>query len=43
MLTLREITDNPMELLSKHLFWDTPLTKIEVKKDKSVIIHRVLE
>ncbi|MDP4814100.1 MAG: hypothetical protein NWR79_06525 [Saprospiraceae bacterium] len=43
MSTLTEITDNPMELLSKHLFWDTPLTKIEVEKDKSFIIHRVLE
>ena len=43
MSTLPVLTDNPMELLSKHLFWDTPLTKIEVEKDKSFIIHRVLE
>jgi hypothetical protein len=43
MSTIPELSDNRVELLSKHLFWDTPLTKIEVEKDKSFIIHRVLE
>jgi hypothetical protein len=32
-----------VELLSKHLFWDTPTSEIDVEANKSFIIHRVLE
>ncbi len=32
-----------IELLSKHLFWDTEITKIDIQKNKSFIIQRVLE
>lgn len=34
---------NPLEILSKHLFWDTEITKIDIQKNKSFIIQRVLE
>jgi len=33
----------PVELLSKHLFWDTPINQIEIEKNKGFIVHRVLE
>ena len=33
----------PVELLSKHLFWDTPITNINLQKYKSFIVQRVLE
>lgn len=36
-------TKNPVELLSKHLFWDTPVNTIDVEKNKSFIVQRVLE
>jgi hypothetical protein len=32
-----------IELLSKHLFWDTPLEGIDVEKHKGFIIQSVLE
>jgi len=34
---------SPVELLSKYLFWDTEITKIDIQKNKSFIIQRVLE
>ncbi|MFA9213143.1 MAG: hypothetical protein ACEQSR_04765 [Candidatus Methylacidiphilales bacterium] len=34
---------SPVELLSKHLFWDTEITKIDIQKNKNFIIQRVLE
>ncbi|MBJ7428829.1 MAG: hypothetical protein JHD28_07730 [Bacteroidia bacterium] len=34
---------SPVKLLSKHLFWDTEITKIDIQKNKSFIIQRVLE
>lgn len=39
------ITDKTksVELLSKHLFWDTPISAIDLEANKSFIIHRVLE
>jgi hypothetical protein len=33
----------PVELLSKHLFWDTPLINVDVEKNKGFIVQRVLE
>jgi hypothetical protein len=33
----------PVELLSKHLFWDTPVSSIDVEKNKEFIVQRVLE
>lgn len=33
----------PVELLSKHLFWDTPISNIDAETNKAFIIHRVLE
>lgn len=32
-----------IELLSKHLFWDTPLEGIDIEKNKGFIVQRVLE
>ena len=36
-------TKKQIELLSKHLFWDTPINTIDVDKNKDFIIQRVLE
>ena len=36
-------TKKPIELLSKHLFWDTPVINVEVEKSKNFIVQRVLE
>lgn len=36
-------TKRQIELLSKHLFWDTPINTIDVDKNKDFIIQRVLE
>ena len=36
-------TKKPVELLSKHLFWDTPITNIDIEKNKGFIVQRVLE
>jgi hypothetical protein len=33
----------PIDLLSKHLFWDTDIEVISIDKNKSFIIQRVLE
>jgi hypothetical protein len=33
----------PIDLLSKHLFWDTDINDISIDKNKSFIIKRVLE
>ena len=33
----------PVELLSKHLFWDTPLINVHVEKIKGFIVQRVME
>lgn len=43
MSTLPVITDNPMELLSKHLFWDIDNSKMCWEKNKKTIIERVIE
>lgn len=32
-----------IDLLSKHLFWDTEIRNIDIQKNKSFIIQRVLE
>ena len=32
-----------IELLSKHLFWDTPLVGIDIEKNKGFMVQRVLE
>jgi len=32
-----------IELLSKHLFWDTPLEGIDIEKNKGFMVQRVLE
>ena len=36
-------TKKAVELLSKHLFWDTPITNIDIEKNKGFIVQRVLE
>ena len=36
-------TKKPVELLSKHLFWDTPINTIDLEKNKGFIVQRVLE
>ena len=37
------VNQKPVELLSKHLFWDTPLINVDVEKNKGFIVQRVLE
>jgi len=32
-----------IELLSKHLFWDTPLEGIDIEKNKGFMVQRVLQ
>lgn len=34
---------SPIDLLSKHLFWDTDVKAISIEKNKNFIIQRVLE
>ena len=34
---------SPIDLLSKHLFWDTDVKDISLDKNKNFIIQRVLE
>ena len=36
-------TKKPVELLSKHLFWGTPINTIDLEKNKGFIVQRVLE
>ena len=37
------VSKNSVQLLSKHLFWDTPVTSIDIEKNKAFIVQRVLE
>ena len=43
MTTLSIQSKKPVELLSKHLFWDTPITNIDLQKNKGFIVQRVME
>ncbi len=43
MTTLSTQSKKPVELLSKHLFWDTPITNIDLQKNKGFIVQRVME
>ena len=43
MTTLTQQVNYQILLLSKHLFWDTPLENINPERSKKFIIQRVLE
>lgn len=43
MTTLTQQVNDQILLLSKHLFWDTPLENINPERSKKFIIQRVLE
>jgi len=43
MTTLTQQVNHQILLLSKHLFWDTPLENINPERSKKFIIQRVLE